>query len=92
MTTCFAISGLQGFAMADITPEVRKIIDEQEASLQRISMSIIDLPREQREAAFGVAQKEFDQGIANKVDPKWGHACVDILVQRLRSRVSAGTR
>jgi hypothetical protein len=73
--------------MTEVTPRLRKIIDQQETSLQRIAMRIIDLPEEQRETAFSRAHKEFEQGIADHPNPKWGTAWVDILMQRLRSRV-----
>jgi hypothetical protein len=43
--------------MVEIPPEIKNVIDQQEASLQRIAMWIIGLPRENRAAAIDLARK-----------------------------------
>jgi len=47
--------------MVEIPPEIKNVIDQQEASLQRIAMWIIGLPRENRAAAIDLAIKVFEE-------------------------------
>jgi hypothetical protein len=46
--------------MVEIPPEIKNVIDQQEA-LQRIAMWIIGLPRENRAAAIDLARKVFEE-------------------------------
>ena len=47
--------------MVEVPPEIKNVIDQQEASLQRIAMWIIGLPREKRAAAIDLARKVFEE-------------------------------
>ena len=47
--------------MVEVPPEIENVIDQQEASLQRIAMWIIGLPRENRAAAIDLARKVFEE-------------------------------
>jgi hypothetical protein len=48
--------------MVEVPPEIKKsVIDQQEASLQRIAMWIIGLPRENRVAAIDLERKVFEE-------------------------------
>ena len=47
--------------MVEVPPEIKNVIDQQEASLQRVAMWIIGLPRENRAAAIDLARKVFEE-------------------------------
>ena len=47
--------------MVEVPPEIKNVIEQQEASLQRIAMWIIGLPRENRGAAIDLARKVFEE-------------------------------
>jgi len=47
--------------MVEFPPEIKNVIDQQEASLQRIAMWIIGIPRENRAAAIDLARKVFEE-------------------------------
>jgi hypothetical protein len=47
--------------MVEVPPEIKNVIDQQEASLQRIAMWIIGLPRENRAAAIDLVSAGFAQ-------------------------------
>ena len=50
--------------MVEVPPEIKNVIDQQEASLQRIAMWIIGLPRENRAAAIDLARKVFEGNVS----------------------------
>jgi photosystem II stability/assembly factor-like uncharacterized protein len=47
--------------MVDIPPEIKNVIEQQEASLQRIAMWIVGIPGENRTAAINLARKVFEE-------------------------------
>ena len=47
--------------MVEVPPEIKNVIEQQEASLQRIAMWIIGLPRENRTSAINLARKIFEE-------------------------------
>ncbi|MGO9058551.1 MAG: hypothetical protein ACLQU2_14370 [Candidatus Binataceae bacterium] len=73
--------------MVEVPAEIKNVIEQQEASLQRIAMWIIGLPRENRPAAINLArtvfEETFQQGSLNQeLARKW----VDLNVERLHAR------
>lgn len=50
-----------GLAMVEVPPEIKNVTKQQEASLQRIAMWVIGLPRENRAAAINLARKVFEE-------------------------------
>ena len=47
--------------MVEVPPEIKNVMDQQEASLQRIAMWITGLPRENRAAAIDLAREVFEE-------------------------------
>ena len=47
--------------MVEVPPEIKNVTKQQEASLQRIAMWVIGLPRENRAAAINLARKVFEE-------------------------------
>lgn len=69
----------------EIKPEVQAIVDQAEASLQRIAMRIIEMPRAQRDAALDAAKRNFEaSAVAFNANPDWATKWVDLNMQRLR--------
>ncbi len=80
------IGRASGVLMSDeIKPEVQAIVDQAEASLQRIAMRIIEMPRAQRDAALDAAKRNFEaSAVAFNANPDWATKWVDLNMQRLR--------
>jgi len=57
----FAARWQDKVSMVEVPPEIKNVIEQQEASLQRIAMWIIGLPRENRAAAIDLARKVFEE-------------------------------
>jgi hypothetical protein len=72
--------------MVEVPPEIKNVIEQQEASLQPIAMWIIGLPRENRAAAINLARKVFEEtfqqaSLNQELARKW----VDLNVERLHA-------
>ena len=79
--------------MVEVPPEIKNVIEQQEASLQRIAMWIIGLPRENRAAAINLARKIFEEtfqqaSLNQELARKW----VDLNVERLHASARHGSR
>jgi hypothetical protein len=65
--------------MVEVPPEIKNVIDQQEASLQRIAMWIIGLPRENRAAAIDLARKVFEETFQQaSLNPELARKWVDL--------------
>jgi hypothetical protein len=72
--------------MVEIPPEIKNVIDQQEASLQRIAMWIIGLPRENWAAAIDLARKVFEETFQQaSLNPELARKWVDLNVERLHA-------
>ena len=72
--------------MVEVPPEIKNVIDQQEASLQRIAMWIIGLPRENRAAAIDLARKVFEETFQQaSLNPELAWKWVDLNVERLHA-------
>ena len=72
--------------MVEVPPEIKNVIDQQEASLQRIAMWIIGLPRENRAAAIDFARKVFEETFQQvSLNPELAGKWVDLNVERLHA-------
>ena len=68
--------------------EVQALIAKQENSLQRIAMSIMELPKERRQQAFDVTERTFEQSVGKfGMTEEWGRSWIDLSMKRLRSLV-----
>jgi hypothetical protein len=73
----------------EIEPEIKAIIEQQEASLQRIAMRIIEMPPAVRDAAMEASKRRFEEAaLVVFSDPKRAADWADLLVRCLRSLVS----
>jgi hypothetical protein len=72
--------------MADVTPEIQAIIDRQEASLQRIAMRIMEIPKDRRDEACDAARRSFEAAFANyQCDPERVRNYIGVNMERLRT-------
>ena len=72
--------------MVEVPPEIKNVIEQQEASLQRIAMWIIGLPRENRGAAIDLARKVFEETFQQaSLNPELARKWVDLNVERLHA-------
>ena len=72
--------------MVEVPPEIKNVIDQQEASLQRIAMCIIGLPRENRAAAIDLARKVFGETFQQaSLNPELAGKWVDLNVELLHA-------
>jgi hypothetical protein len=71
--------------VVEILPEVKAIIERQEAALQRIAMRIMEFPKEGRQEACRVARRSFEATVAHfRIDPEWGRNWITLTMERLR--------
>jgi hypothetical protein len=74
--------------MVEVPPEIKNVIEQQEASLQRIAMWIVGLPRENRTAAINLARKVFGETFQEaSLKPELASKWVDLNVERLHTLV-----
>ena len=72
--------------MVEVPPEIKGVIDQQQASLQRIAMWIIGLPREKRPAATDLARTVFEETFQEaSLNPELARKWVDLNVERLHA-------
>lgn len=74
----------------EISPEIKAVIEQQEASLQRIAMRIIAMPPALRAAAIEASKRRFEEAavVVFGGDPKTATDWAELLIQRLRSLVT----
>jgi hypothetical protein len=72
------------------SPEIKNVLEQQEASLQRIAMWIVGLPRENRVAAINLARKVFEETFQEaSLNPELGRKWVDLNTERFTRFCSA---
>jgi hypothetical protein len=78
--------------MVEVPPEIKNVIEQQEASLQRIAMWIVGIPRENRTAAINLARKIFEETFQQaSLDPELASKWVDLNVERVTRACPADT-
>ena len=72
--------------MVEVPPEIQNVIEQQEASLQRIAMWIVSLPRGNRAAAISLARKVFEETFQQaSLNPDLARKWVDLNTERLHA-------
>jgi len=72
--------------VVEVLPQVKAIIERQDAVLQRIAMRIMEFPKEGRQEACRAARRSFEATVAQfRIDPEWGRNWVTLTMERLRS-------
>jgi hypothetical protein len=72
--------------VVEVPPEIQNVIEQQEASLQRIAMWIIGLPRGNRAAVMSLARKVFEETFQQaSLNPDLARKWVDLNSERLHA-------
>ena len=72
--------------MVEVPPEIQNVIEQQEASLRRIAMWIVSLPRGNRAAAISLARKVFEETFQQaSLNPDLARKWVDLNTERLHA-------
>jgi hypothetical protein len=72
--------------MVEVPSEIKNVIDQQEASLQRITMWIVGLQRENQAAAIDLVRKVFEETFQEaSLDQELARKWVDLNTERLHA-------
>jgi len=72
--------------VVEVPPEIQNVIEQQEASLQRIALWIVSLPRGNRAAAISLARKVFEETFQQaSLNPDLARKWVDLNTERLHA-------